>query len=104
MQGFVSEEAWQRGKEELRDEQSKTKDECINASRIFYDALPERDRALIDLEPMRKYSSAHLYSRVDMHMAAEAPRGSAWRANEEMYKVLAKLEFHVHRKPLRVNV
>ena len=36
--------------------------------------------------------------------AADAPRGSAWRMKEEMYKVLAKPEFHVHGKPLRVNV
>ena len=104
IKGFVSGNAWRKGNESFRDEQSKSKDECVMFAKRVFDALPEdRLRQLIDLEPLKGYSSSYLYSRVDVHIASDAPRGSASELKEAIESVFKTSNFHDCRN-MRVTV
>ena len=80
----MTEDAWRKGNEELRDTQSKTKDECVSAAKRIYDAIPvdSEVRGIIKPKPMNNYTSSYLYSRIDMHIAKDVHKRSAWRVKK----------------------
>ena len=104
IKGFVSEEAWRSGKEELRDKESKSKQECIAFARQVVEALPEQVKTMIDLKPLDKYSPAYLYSRVDIPFASTITPSERQALLEAITQVLYKPEFALNGRSLRTSL
>jgi hypothetical protein len=90
VKGFMTEEAWKPGNEALKEQQAKSKAECIQAAYKIHNALPAELQQSIDLKRLDKYSAAYLYYRIDIPMVSGAP---AKLVLEAIQQALTRLEF-----------
>ena len=104
VKGFVSEEAWLPGKEDIKDAQCKSKKECVEAATLIVSKLPPDIQRLVDLNILNSYSDAYLYGRVDFPIAKAAPLGSAKKVLDAVAEVLPETDIGQHGKPLRASL
>ena len=104
VKGFVSEEAWLPGKEDIKDAQCKSKKECVEAAALIVSKLPQDIQRLVDISILNSYSDAYLYGRVDIPIAKAALPGSAKKVLDAVAEVLAEIDIGQHGKPLRASL
>ena len=104
VKGFVGEEAWLPGNEEMKEARCKSKQECIEAATTIIGKLPQEVQSLVDISLLSSYSDAYLYGRVDIPIAKAAQPGSAKKVLDAVSQVLALTDIGQGGKPLRASL
>ena len=104
IKGFVTDEAWRPGNEDLRDKQSKSKQECMDFAKRILSALPQHIATMLNVAPLEKYSSAYVYSRVDLHFTQNLDFALKKEVLDAVSQVLVKPDFLHEDRSLRASL